>query len=110
MAKSPEPGFVHVLCNACGNNEVWLSCNSCGKSDHFQLATDGAIACDCSATYSHATCLCGTQVPPEGKLEFVPFDKGPMHLADLEVAWGRVAILSVIAIAALGGLGWWLIQ
>jgi hypothetical protein len=107
-ASQPTPsddGFIHVRCNACGNPDVWLKCEKCAKSDHFRLEGAG-VRCACGASYGHATCLCGERVPPAGKLEFVAWDQGPKALADLEIAWGRVAGLAILALAAVAGLAW----
>lgn len=97
-------GFVRVDCSQCKNPDVWFKCDSCTKSDHF-LVTDGMASCDCGATYDRGTCTCGNTVPSEG-LVFVRFEEGPMALAELEIAWGRVAALGGVALAALGGVAW----
>lgn len=95
-------------CPTCRNPDVWFRCNQCQKSDHFLLA-DGVASCDCGARYAHGSCTCGASVGPEG-LVFVPFDQGPMALADLEIAWGRVAALVAVgASMVLGGL-WWVLR
>ncbi|MCB9673968.1 MAG: hypothetical protein H6737_02570 [Alphaproteobacteria bacterium] len=102
---APEPGFVRVDCQVCKNPDVWFRCNACGRSDHFTVS-GGIVRCDCGQTYDRGNCTCGETVPFDG-LRFVPFDQGPMALADLEVAWGRVAALGVglVGIVALGA--WW---
>jgi len=111
MATTPadldDRGFVQVLCSTCNDPAVWLRCNQCDKSDHFLLA-DGVVSCSCGATYAFATCLCSAQVPPAGTLQAVPFAKGPRHLADLELAWGRLAAIGVIALTVAIGAWWYL--
>ena len=102
-----DRGFIHVRCNACGNPEVWLKCEKCDHSDHFLLENDAAH-CSCGATWQTATCLCGAQVPPEGKIAFVPFQDGPMALADLELDWGRITALGTALVLVLGGVAWWI--
>ena len=104
---APQPGFVRVDCQACKNTDVWFRCDSCGKSDHFALE-GGVATCDCGATYDRGNCTCGQTVPGEN-LVFVPFDKGPMTLADLEVAWGRIALLvgGLVIVVGLGAY-WWM--
>ena len=99
---SEEPGFIRVDCPSCGNDEQWLKCDECGESDHFSLAPDG-FSCACGASYGHARCSCGESVPPR-HLSAVPYDKGPLSLASLEVAWGRVALLGIALIAVVGGI------
>jgi hypothetical protein len=100
-------GFIHVHCATCSDPNVWFTCNSCGKSDHFEL-NDGVVVCDCSAVYDRGTCTCGAEVPASG-LSFVENDKGPLALADVEVAWGRViALVLVLGGIIAGGLFWWL--
>ncbi|MCB9795478.1 MAG: hypothetical protein H6741_22460 [Alphaproteobacteria bacterium] len=98
-------GFVKVACEACGRDDVWLRCNSCEKSDHFLLDEAGA-RCACGAEYGHATCLCGQEVPRE-RLRFVPFQEGPMNLADLELDPTRLALVVVLLLALVGGGLWW---
>jgi hypothetical protein len=93
-------GFIHVRCTACNNPEVWLKCQKCQKSDHFWLDESG-VDCDCGSRYDHANCLCGQTVPKE-RLEFVPFEKGPKALADLEWDWRRIAIAAIVLVALLG--------
>lgn len=99
---SIDRGFIRVDCPACGNPDVWFTCNSCGKSDHFALHADH-VDCDCSARYDHGTCTCGETVPFD-RLRFVAYDEGPLALADLEVAWGRVVAVAIVVLAALAGI------
>ena len=92
-------GFVRVDCAACKNPDVWFKCDQCGKSDHFLIA-DGKATCTCGAVYRSGNCTCGEGVPFEN-LQFVPFEQGPMALADMEIAWGRVVGL-VLVLVLLG--------
>jgi hypothetical protein len=103
-----QRGFIHVRCTTCNNPEVWLRCQKCQKADHFWLEPAG-VDCDCGSKYDHATCLCGNAVPKE-QLTFVPFEKGPAALADLEWDWRRIAVLAAIAVAVVtaGVVGIWL--
>ncbi len=100
----PEPGFVRAVCAACGDDDVWLQCNGCGERSRF-LRGEAEVRCSCGATYSHAVCTCGQQVP-FAQLVSVPFAQGPASWSDFEVAWDRVAVGVVAAAAAVGG-GWW---
>jgi hypothetical protein len=95
-------GFVRV--NAPGEDDIWLTCNACGKSDHFVL--DDLVRCDCGATYDHAITPQGTRVDMEG-LTFVDYDKGPLALADLEWDPVRVGLLAVVLLGLLGGGAYW---
>ncbi|MFT4628426.1 MAG: hypothetical protein ACI8PZ_007121 [Myxococcota bacterium] len=97
--------FVRAHCATCGSDDVWLQCNACSHRHHFTRHADH-VACDCGAKYATAKCTCGADVPI-GNLEAVPFDKGPVRPEDFEVAWGRVAALSVGVVGLAGGLGWW---
>jgi len=107
MTHSPsDPGFIRVDCKSCNNPDVWFRCDQCGKSDHFSLG-ESAVSCDCGASYTAGNCTCGQAVPFE-QLVFVPFDKGPVTLADLEVAWGRVAALGVGVIGLIGLGAYWI--
>ncbi|MEZ4318515.1 MAG: hypothetical protein R3F61_13465 [Myxococcota bacterium] len=104
---APEPGFIRVDCPSCRNPDVWFRCDECGKSDHFTL-TDGVVRCTCGAKYDRGNCTCGQVVPAEN-LRFVAFDAGPMALADLEVAWGRVAALGAVVVGLVVlGVYWWM--
>lgn len=87
----PEPGFIRVDCPSCNSDDVWFKCNACEKSDYF-TAGDGQVRCRCGATYDSGVCTCGTTVPFE-RLVPVSHAEGPLALADLEVAWGRVGLL-----------------
>ena len=99
-------GFVHAHCTACNDPNVWLTCNQCDKSDHF-VVMEGVIHCKCGATYDHATCTCGERVEA-AQLEWTPFTKGPMTLADLEWDYRRVALLFVALFVAAVAV-WWFV-
>jgi hypothetical protein len=83
---------------------LWMTCEQCGKSDHFWL-TDAQIRCRCGARYSHAVRPDQTEVPVSD-LVAVPFDQGPMALADLEWDYRRLAVIAVIAVLVLGAVLW----
>lgn len=95
-------GFVKVP----GPNAtpLWMTCEQCSKSDHFWL-TETHIRCRCGAAYTHAVRPDGEKVPVPDLIA-VPFDQGPMALADLEWDHRRIAIGAVVAAAVLGGLLW----
>ncbi len=107
MTTAPaQTGFIRVDCQTCKNPDVWFKCNGCGKSDHFHVA-DGAVRCDCGETYDRGNCTCGADVAFEN-LAFVDAESGPLALADLEIAWGRVAALGLGLLAVVGGaIYWW---
>lgn len=106
MSGPDEPGFIQARCPACDGDDVWLTCEGCGKSDHFRLAEQ--VRCRCGATYDHAVCTCGEPVPL-AHLHFVPFEDGPLALADLEVDWRRVGVLLVVAgLLLVGGIAAWM--
>jgi hypothetical protein len=104
-------GFIRVPTTE-GQQPLWMTCEQCGKSDHFWLEEDG-VRCRCGATWSHAVRPDGTEVPLS-ELAFVPFRDGPMDLADLEWDPMRVglvvvlllSVLTAAALAAAWGLGW----
>ena len=96
-------GFVRADCAACGDPDVWLTCNQCGKSDRFET-NDGRIVCACGAAYDHAVCTCKQTVPGE-RLRWVEWRKGPPALADWEVDWARVGILLTGVVGVIGLLG-----
>lgn len=113
---SDERGFVKVDCARCANPDVWLRCESCKKADHFVIrdatgaeakVSPRVVACDCNATYAFATCTCGEKVPMD-KLRFIRWDRGPKNLADLEIAWDRIAVIVFLVLAVVGGAVWWL--
>lgn len=93
-------GFVRARCESCNKPDVWLTCNTCKKSDRFVVEPTG-IVCHCGAAYAFATCTCGANVP-RGRLEWVPFEKGPLSLADWELDKRRLAMLGVGSVALMG--------
>ena len=99
-----DTGFVKVECERCKNPDVWLRCERCRKADHFRLE-NGVVVCTCDARYDHGKCLCGNEVPA-ANLKFVPWDDGPLQLAELEWAWDRIAVL-VVAAVLIVGFGVW---
>lgn len=109
MITSPElterHGFVRADCEACKNPDVWLTCNTCKKSDRF-VREEKRVVCACGAVYDHAVCTCAKNVPGE-RLRWVAFDKGPAALAEWEIDKARVAVLAVAGLALIGGLVWW---
>jgi hypothetical protein len=94
-------GFVRVP----GDAELWMTCDACGKSDHFWF--DEEVHCRCGARYGHAIRPDGSKVAFD-ELTFVAFADGPKALADLVIDPKRVALLIGVVVALLGGLGWWL--
>lgn len=106
MAKGPEiddkkHGFVRADCEACGKADVWLTCNACKKADRFAL-DEKEVVCFCGARFAFATCTCGKPVP-RARLTWVPFQKGPVALADWEVDWGQV-VVTLFVIGAVGAI------
>jgi len=95
-----ECGFVRVP----ADEPLWMTCEQCKKSDHFWL-TDTEVRCRCGARYSHAVRPDGSSVPRSGLLP-VPFDKGPVQLADLEWDPVRLGIIATVLLAFLGAIGW----
>lgn len=106
MTSTDEPGFVQVSCPDCSNDELWLQCDRCSRRCGFSPLDDG-FQCECGARYRFARCGCGAEVPPE-HLRPVPFEKGPVSLADLVIDWRKVAVLGAAA-AGLLGSGLWLL-
>lgn len=102
--KTEDFGFVQAHCPSCGNQDVWLRCNACGRSDHFDFGPNG-VRCVCGAEYDHAICTCGAKVTGNN-LHSVPFDKGPFALATTEIAWARIAV-ALVAVAILSGALVW---
>ena len=80
-----------------------MTCEHCGKSDRFWL--DDAIRCRCGAVYSHA-------IRPDGErfaldqLTWVPFEKGPRSLADLEWDPKRIALFAGGVAVVIGAALW----
>jgi hypothetical protein len=98
-------GFVRVP--QPGGPPLWMTCNGCGKSDHFFVADD-RVRCRCGASYDHAVRPDGSTAP-FAVLTFVPFADGPKHLADLEWDPTRVGALAagLAALIAAAAAGWW---
>ena len=95
-------GFIRVP--GTDKSPLWMTCEKCSKSDHFWIEGE-QIRCRCGASYSHALRPDGEKVGLED-LTLVPFNKGPMSLADLEWDVRRLAIFGVVAVAGLAGLAW----
>ena len=96
-------GFIRVPAD---KQALWMTCDECGKSDHFWVEED-TVRCRCGARYSHAVRPDESTVPVS-ELEPVPFQKGPMQLADLELDPIRLVILlGIVAAAIVGGLWMW---
>jgi hypothetical protein len=92
-------GFVRVPPQGV-NAETWLQCNACQKRERFWIQEE-RVHCACGAAYDHAAVEGGQVAVSE--LVWVPFDKGPVQLSELEVDWRRiVALLLVLALAAGG--------
>ena len=89
-----------------GDDELWMTCEQCEKSDHFWL--DEGVHCRCGARYGFAVRPDGSQVPA-AELAFVPFKQGPMVLADLEWSTVRIMLL-LLGMGALVALGAWLVR
>ena len=96
-------GFVRVP----SDQELWMRCDSCEKSDHFWME-EGSVRCRCGARYSHALRPDGQQVPFE-ELVFVEFDKGPKQLADLELDPKKLAAVVGLLLGLGAVLTWWFI-
>ncbi len=95
-----QRGFVRVTTP--NEDDIWLTCQQCHKSDHFLL--DQRVECACGANYDHAITPGGARVAMEG-LSFVEFSKGPLGLADTELDPRKIALLSMIVLV-LGWLIW----
>jgi hypothetical protein len=99
-ANLDDRGFIQV-----GGEELdlWLTCERCGKSDHFTLTT--AVECLCGARYDHARTPQGDNVEL-ARLRFVPFHQGPAALADLELDPRKIAGWIALALLVLGAALW----
>lgn len=95
-------GFIQVP----GDPPLWMKCETCQHADHFWL--DQVVRCRCGARYDHARRPDGGTVPLE-RLRFVEFKKGPASLQDTELDPRRLALLGLVLVSILGGLGWWLL-
>lgn len=108
MTTAPSlSGYIRVACPACDDPNVWFTCNECSRSDHFVL-DEGIVRCDCGAVYDRGTCTCGTEVAG-AHLIAVAHDKGPLALADLQIAWGRIAVIVLILVAGVIAGSWYLV-
>ncbi len=99
-------GFVRADCAACNNPDVWLTCNSCKKSDRFLLEGAG-VTCACGTRYDHAVCTCQKTVPGD-RLRWVPFEKGPAALAEWEIDKRRLAGIALLVVSLVGLGAWWM--
>ena len=99
-------GFVRVPPPDAQGDPLWMTCEQCGKSDHFWI--DDVVRCRCGARYDHAVRPDGSQVP-QSELTWVPFDDGPKQLATMEWDTTRLALVAFTVLAVLGLLAWgWL--
>jgi len=109
MSSASDDGvFVRVACPSCGRDDVFLKCDQCGRQSLFALDAQG-VRCRCEATYSHALCSCGEQVPPE-HLVAVPFEEGPLVASEVELDPTRLVLVAVAGLGLIGLLGgglWW---
>lgn len=96
--------FVRVACT-CGRPDVYLKCDQCGRQALFSVDEAG-VACQCGATYSHAVCACGENVPA-AQLVAVPFEEGPLVASELEIDPVRVGLMVASVVVLLGLGGWW---
>ncbi len=93
-------GFVRVPPQG-DQPETWLQCNACEKRERFWIEQE-RVRCSCGAVYDHAA-VDQTRVPVS-ELTWVPFDKGPVQLSELEVDWRRIAALVLVLALAAGGI------
>lgn len=93
-------GFVRVPPQG-GKAETWLQCNECQKRERFWIEGE-RVRCACGASYDHAAVEGGNV--PVSELSWVPFDKGPVQLSELEVDWRRIAALLLVLALAVGGI------
>lgn len=80
-----------------------MSCEGCGKSDHFWM--DTRIHCRCGAIYDQAVRPDGSTLPVSA-LTWVRFEDGPKQLASLEWDTTRVALLAIAVIGVIGVIAW----
>lgn len=92
---------MRVDCPSCSARDVFLKCDQCGRQALFALSPEG-VTCRCGASYSHASCSCGAQVPPE-HLVAVPFDQGPLVASEMEVDPVRAGLMVLALLAVAGG-------
>ncbi|MFT5679956.1 MAG: hypothetical protein ACI8RZ_000861 [Myxococcota bacterium] len=95
-------GFVQVP--GPDKKPLWMTCEKCSKSDHFWL-TESHVRCRCGAEYTHAVRPDGEKVPVTD-LVAVPFDKGPLALADLEWDYRRLVVIVVLVLGGIGTAIW----
>lgn len=93
-------GFVRVPAQG-EKAETWLQCNTCQRRERFWIEEE-RVRCACGAAYDHAAVEGGKVAVSE--LTWVPFDKGPVQLAELEVDWRRIAALLLVLALAVGGI------
>lgn len=99
-------GFVRVPAPAPTGEALWMTCEACGKSDHFWI--DDVVRCRCGARYDHAVRPDGSTVA-QSDLQWVRFSDGPKQLATMEWDTTRLALVVVVALSLLGLLAWgWL--
>lgn len=97
-------GFVRVPTD--DGQALWMTCDQCGKSDHFWI--DGVVRCRCGARYDHAIRPDGQRIPVD-RLVAVPFSEGPAQLASMEWDTTRLLMVALAVVGALGLLAWgWL--
>lgn len=96
-------GFVRVPSD--DRQQLWMTCESCGKSDHFWL--DDGVRCRCGARFAVAVRPDGSQVPA-ADLEWVPFKKGPVQLGSWEWDPLRIAILVAVVSGTTAAVVAWL--
>jgi hypothetical protein len=99
-----ECGFVKVP----ADKPLWMTCESCKKSDHFWM-TETEVRCRCGATYTHAVTPDGRSVPRQ-ELIAVPFNKGPIQLADLEWNPARLVFIGLALISVVTTVGWFFLS
>ena len=93
-------GFVRVPPQG-ESAETWLKCNACQKRERFWIASD-RVRCSCGAVYDHAAV--GEVQVSVSELRWVPFEKGPVELAEMELDWRRIAALLVLLALAAGSV------
>jgi hypothetical protein len=102
-----DRGFIRVQLEGL-SEPTWLTCNQCDKSDDFVL-DETAVRCKCGATYDHAMTPDGRRADL-GQLAWVEWRKGPLQLAQTEIAWGRIAVIAVVLVGAIAAGLWALLS
>ena len=74
-----------------GEDDLWLTCQQCGKSDHF---VGDVVQCSC-APYDHTVTPAGTRVEMSG-LTLCP--SSSPALADLELDPRRLAVFAFVVL------------